>query len=54
MTTEQAADSLGYVFVEWTTPVLPSKLYEKHPHIERKNQKYGDPIPLSSWKGIAG
>ena len=34
---EQAVDSLGHFFVSWITAVLPLKLYEKHPRIERKN-----------------
>ena|GEM_PF-6642783 len=34
---EQAVDSLAHVFVSWITSVLPLKLYEKHPRIERKN-----------------
>ncbi|MGP1591986.1 MAG: hypothetical protein ACTTHE_01045 [Prevotella multiformis] len=37
MIMEQAVDSLGHVFVSWITSVLPLKLYEKHPRIERKN-----------------
>ena len=37
MIMEQAVDSLGHFFVSWITAVLPLKLYEKHPRIERKN-----------------
>ena len=44
---EQAVDSLGHFFVSWITAVLPLKLYEKHPRIERKNRKLWEQSDVS-------
>ena len=39
MMIEWAVDCLGHVSVEWISSVLPLKLCEKHPRIERKTRE---------------